>query len=126
MLFKVIGFGIGLLTLGVILYFLFNGILQEQLVIVAFLFGLNVLIGFVLPKIFKKNKILKELKNGSALFAKKMNDFVVAIVLSIVYIIGVGPTWVLSRILGKKFLQLHTKTKMWHKTAAKSDLKEMF
>ncbi len=126
MFFKIIGFALSASTLGVVAYALATSGVHTFLPLIAGLVAVNVLIGFVLPRFIKNNALLNELKSGAHLFALKMNGFVVAIALTIVYIAGVGLTFVFSRIAGKRFMRLKPHTEMWQNVAVKSDLKEMF
>ncbi len=49
---------------------------------------------------------LKGFKDGMAAFGKNISMIVNTIMLIITYIIGVGSAWILSRITGKKFIDI--------------------
>ena len=126
MLYQKMGFALGLITLVTIASFWLSGTVREHLDVIAILFATNIVLGFVLPRIFPTNPILKEFKQGSASFARAINTVVVSSALIIVYILGVGLTFLLSRLVGKKFLSLKLTDKAWQPIVSESNLKEMF
>jgi hypothetical protein len=99
------------------------------------LFGEAVLalaaINIVFPRgleAIRKNEWSRGMKDGSRLFADKLSLVIVWAGLSITYIVGVGLVFLLSRALGKTFLEIRPGKKQTYwvgkKKTGKSD--EMF
>ncbi|MBS1266525.1 MAG: hypothetical protein MAG795_00492 [Candidatus Woesearchaeota archaeon] len=59
------------------------------------------------------DKFLKEFRNGLKQYSALINTLTNVILLSIVYIIGVGLTWLIGKIFGKQFLYLGKKKSYW-------------
>jgi len=54
----------------------------------------------------KWNKFFKGLKEGQKSFGEDIAEIINLILLGIVYLIGVGLTFIIARIFGKHFLEL--------------------
>lgn len=66
---------------------------------------------------------LKELKKGMKEFGETISTLTNTILLTLVYIIGVGITSIIARIVNKKFMKLETITKetYWENIEEKKD-----
>lgn len=126
-LFKTIGFWLGVLTLLVVLgSVLTNSISKNALFVVGLLFC-NLLLALVLPKLFPSNSIIHAIQGGLHSFGKKTSSVVTAVLLVFVYVTAVGPVWLISRITKKRFLPLQSSQSQWVKKQTKKiNFDEMF
>lgn len=115
MLFKIIGLVISVACFITAGYWLVTGQLHNNLMGIGFIVALNLFLSLGLPRLFPNNPNVTELRTGSHILIRFVNDIVVGIALIIVYIIGVGFVWFFSRIAGKKFLNLSNKGSTWEK-----------
>jgi len=56
-------------------------------------------------------QLLKGFKRGLGLFGENISTIVNALLLSIVYLIGVGLTSILAKVTGKRFLEMKLSSK---------------
>jgi len=123
-----LGFFISATIFAIILIFLLQGVLLENFQIVFALVLVNLVITVVLPKILK-TKHTNHYKSGVEKFFETVTKAIVTVAVTVVYIFGVGFVAVVSKITGKKFLQLKKvqASTLWIKrTDQKIDFKEMF
>ncbi|MAG22027.1 MAG: hypothetical protein CL943_01800 [Candidatus Diapherotrites archaeon] len=116
-----------------VLYLIFfqYGFLGENLLLFGAAILTLVIINVVFPRVLdaiKKNELSEGMKHGAELFAEKFSHAISVATLSITYIIGVGLVFVVSRIFGKRFMEITPAKKQSYwldkKEMGKSD--EMF
>lgn len=122
--FKYIGMALASLPLAVIGYALIFSTLHAFLWVAAGLALLNLFVLTLLPRVFKSTA-LHEIQSGGWRVFQVLNKIVVSLALFFVYILGVGLVFILSRLAGKKFLQLSQLESTWVKSENKRDYSEM-
>lgn len=103
---KALGFLSGLSLLFLVLGSLWTESIPRTIPFVAGIFSINLLLGVILPKFFPKNGFFTGFHRGLEEFGKKINFLIVSAALIVVYILGVGVTWLFSKIAGKNFLRI--------------------
>tara|TARA_Y100000310_G_C20622488_1_gene784122 strand:- start:362 stop:586 length:225 start_codon:yes stop_codon:yes gene_type:complete len=68
--------------------------------------------------------MLKELKEGMKAFGNTLTTLINSILLFVVYLIGIGITSIIARIVGKKFLDTEKKDSYWKEYAEMNKTKE--
>lgn len=127
MIANITGFLLSLSLLVFVLYSLLTNSFWSNLPIIASIFLLLIVIEFVVGRIFRKNRFVAELREGIKAFGKLVNSIVVSSALFFVYFFGVGFAWLISRLIGKKFMKINQPVKTtWEKKSKKIDYTEMF
>lgn len=121
---KFLGFLCGFALLAAVLYSVVTGSVFGNLALLGALFAVNLTISLLLPRI-SKQKLFSELKEGLEAFGAALNRVLVGGVLVIVYFTGVAVVWLLSRIVGKRFMDMNPGTTSW-KTPEEENVEEMF
>ncbi|MBN1940992.1 MAG: hypothetical protein JW772_02305 [Candidatus Diapherotrites archaeon] len=94
------------------------GFWHKNLVLLAELLALALILNLVLPRILKtlgEKRFSEGIHAGGMLFAKKLNSIILTIGLFLTYSLAVGFVFAISKIFGKKFLQLKkaSNTSFW-------------
>lgn len=125
MLSKLVGFIAALSLFILIFYSLASQTLMANTFPILGLVSINLLI--VILSRLTKYRLLAEAEGGLKLFGETISKIVVALTLILVYLIGVGPVWLISRLTGKRFVDLNlNKTTNWVRKEKSSNLEEMF
>jgi len=97
----------------------------------AIVFAAMILINAVFPRILKmvkKNSLSDGMLEGSKEFAEKVSVVVTWVTLTATYFVGVGSVFILSRLVGKRFMEIKTKKKSsyWIEKKETGKIEEMF
>ena len=110
----------------IIITILTHAILTNLFALAIYLL-LNIFLVLILPRVFPHNVFINSIKEGFEQFGRALNFVIVSTALVIVYFIGVGFVWVVSRIVGKTFLPIKATTTTWRTPNKKQEsFKEMF
>jgi hypothetical protein len=90
-------------------------------------FLLNLILILGLPRLFPKNSFVQSVRTGFELFGRALNKIVITGALIIVYVVGVGLVWLVSRVARKQFLSTKATKTTWHQhTTQQESFEEMF
>ena len=125
MLAKLFGFLMALSLFVLIFYSLASQTLFENAFYIIALLGFNLLV-LALSRL-TKSSLVNGVQEGIKAFGQTVSKIVVGFSLVLVYVLGVGPVWLLSRLTSKRFIDLNPdKASTWIRNEKKSDLEEMF
>jgi len=108
-----------------------HGLLQQNLLLFGMAIAALVVVNVVFPRalgLVRKNELSNGMEQGSRDFAEKFSHAIGAIALSITYVLGVGTVFVLSRLFGKRFMEIRQKEKesYWVEKKESGKSEEMF
>ena len=123
-----IGFFLALSFLSFLTFNVITHSLEKNSLSIISFFLFNIILIIILPKLLPKNKQVSEIRNGFESFGKTLNKIIISIILFFVYFIGIGFTWAISRVIGKKFLRTKfLKISTWNTEKNKNlNFEEMF
>lgn len=117
--YKHFGNLLGITPIMILVYGFILSTLHQVFPFLVSVLVINLLFFFILPRIFKF-EWLKEIKEGALAVFKKINHSIVWLALVGVYILGVGFVFVLSRLVGKKFIKVAGQSS-WEKSSSNSE-----
>ncbi|MFA4855694.1 MAG: hypothetical protein WC634_03860 [archaeon] len=108
-----------------------QGFLQKNIWNFAIAFAAVILVNAVFPRALKmllKNSLSDGMLEGSKEFAERVSVAVSWVTLTLTYFFGVGLVFVLSRLAGKRFMEIKAKKKpsYWIDKKESGKIEEMF
>jgi hypothetical protein len=103
--------------------------LIDNVALVALALAVSILLSFALPRLFKDSQTAKGFKEGAKRFTGALSNAITAMGLMLVYCTAVLFVFAVSRVSGKRFLELKQKKGLWHwhkKAEGNEQWKEMF
>ncbi len=110
--FKYLGGALGLLPIVIVGYGFFSGNVHTFFPILVPFILTNILFFAILPRM-TKHAAIHDIHSGSMHVFQSINRVIVSATLVVVYVMGVGFVFLLSRLFGKRFLMLKPKKSTW-------------
>ncbi len=123
--FKLVGMGLPIATLVTVMYGFFTETWHDVFIYVIGLVILTLFFSLILPRFLPRAETWA-IRDGIHSTGERINLIVVGLALVLVYVIGVGIVFLSTRIIGKRFMDLHPNHSSWRKCSSVIRDEEMF